>query len=353
MNALTDTPSSPARTPVVAAHRTHKFKLLLRREFWEHKGGFFWAPLIAGGISLLLTGMVIVVGLVAAHRAAGAGKLELDGVNVSGLNLSQLTQRIGAEDMAKFAQGLDLSLFVSSLWPFIVLAFVAFFYCLGALYDERKDRSVLFWKSLPLSDAQTVLSKVVSVALVAPALAAAASIATMFGFLIMISLVVLLHGGNPLTLLWAPANPLQIAASSIAWIPVYALWALPTVGWLLFCSAWARSKPFLWALMVPVFAGIFVSWFDLMELFKLDSSWFWAHVVGRLLLGTVPGMDMVYRDDFSQAMGPQNLEAFLHSLSPARQLAGLASLDVWVGAAVGIAFICIAVQLRRRRELAD
>ena len=60
---------------------------------------------------------------------------------------------------------------------------------------------------------------------------------------------------------------------------MYALWALPTVGWLMFCSAWARSKPFLWALMIPIFAGIFVGWFDLMRGFDLDAGKIWLHVV--------------------------------------------------------------------------
>ncbi|WP_245559572.1 hypothetical protein [Luteimonas mephitis] len=334
-------------------HPTHKFKLLLQREFWEHKGGFLWSPLIAGGISLLLTAMMIVFGLVAAHRAAANGDFQFDGITVNGLDLAQLTSKMDAGDMAEFARGIDLTLFLSSSWPFIVLAFVVFFYCLGALYDERKDRSVLFWKSLPVSDAQTVLSKVASAVVVAPVLAVIASLATMLAFMVMLSIVVLFHGGNPWTLLWGPASPLTIAASSLVWIPVYALWALPTVGWLLLCSAWSRSKPFLWALMVPLFAGIFVSWFDLMELFKLDSSWFWSNVVGRLLLGTVPAMDLVYRNGMAEHAGNQDIQGIVDSLSPASQLASLATPQIWIGAVVGALMIYGAIQLRRRRELAD
>jgi len=261
-----------------------------------------------------------------------------------------LTSRLGPAEMEKFAQGIDLTLFLSSVWPFIVLGFVVFFYCLGALYDERKDRSVLFWKSLPLSDSQTVLSKVASAVVVAPVIAVAAAIATMLGFLVILSAVVLLHGGNPWTLLWGPASPLTIAAGSLAWIPVYALWALPTVGWLLLASAWSRSKPFLWAIMVPLFAGIFVSWFDLMRGFQLDSDWFWQHVVGRLLLGTVPGMDLTYRDGFGQTSGHHNLEGFLHDISPANQLASLAMPELWIGVVAGAAMIYVAIRLRRWRD---
>ncbi|KGM57278.1 membrane protein [Lysobacter arseniciresistens ZS79] len=332
------------------AHPTHKFKLLLRREFWEHRGGFFWAPVIAGGISLLLTLMAIIVGLVAANRAAEAGTLELDGVNVSGLDLGQLTQQMSPQDMAEFADGINLSLFLGSGWPFIVLAFVVFFYCLGALYDERKDRSVLFWKSLPLSDAQTVLSKVASAVLVAPAIAVAVAVVTMFAFMVLISAVVVLHGGNAWTLIWEPASPLSIVAGHIAWIPVYALWALPTVGWLLLCSVWARSAPFLWAVMVPVFAGVFVSWFKLMDVFNMDASWFWTHIVGRLLLGTVPAIDQIYRDDLAESMSNNGLENIVGDLSFSHQIASLAMPELWIGAIAGAVMILGAIRLRRWRD---
>ena len=228
-----------------------------------------------------------------------------------------------------------------------MLGFVVFFYCLGALYDERKDRSVLFWKSLPISDTQTVLSKVASAALVAPIIAIGASILTMFVFMLMISTVVLMHGGNPVELLWGPANPLTLIGGHIAWIPVYALWALPTIGWLLLCSAWARSKPFLWAIMVPLFAGIFVSWFDLMELFNLDSSWFWANAVGRLLLGTFPAIDMAYRGGFDGANGQLDIA---REMSAGNQLQTLAMPELWIGAIVGAAMIFGAIRLRRWRD---
>ena len=67
------------------------------------------------------------------------------------------------------------------------------------------------------------------------------------------------------------------------------MWALPTIGWLMLCSAWSRSKPFLWAILIPVFSGILISWFNLMNVFHLDDGWFWKNIVARLLFGTVPG----------------------------------------------------------------
>ena len=340
------------RTP---SHPTHKLKMLLKREFWEHKGGFLWAPFWACVGSLLVTFMALVVGEVAARRAIGAGKLDggnltADGIHINGLDLRAITSDMDAEAMRNLAGGIDISMLMSSFWPLIVLGFVVFFYCLGCLYDERKDRSVLFWKSLPVSDRDTVLSKAVSALLVAPTLGVAAAIACMFGFLVLISLFVMLHHGNPFTLIWGPGNPLKVAASMVALIPVYALWALPTVGWLMLCSAWSRSKPFLWAILLPVFAGIVVGWFGLMNVFALDTGWFWRNIVFRGLLSVVPGSwyaNDALRDGVGRVNDPGDLVDMIHV---GHSWAIFGSAELWIGAIAGIAMIAAAIRLRRWRD---
>ena len=344
MNALETThATAPATHPAGSARLARTFRLLLRREYWEHKGGFLWAPLIAGGISLLLSIMAAIVGLVLLNRAVADGDFQINGIDIG-----MLTREMSPSDAAQLAQGLDWSLMMSAAWPLIVLAFVVFFYCLGALYDDRKDRSVLFWKSLPLSDTQTVLSKLASAVVVAPVIAVLAAMATMFASLVLMSLLVLAFGGNPVTLLWGPASPLRIVLAMLAWIPVYAVWALPTVGWLLLCSAWARSKPFLWATAVPVITGLLVSWFDIMQLFELGSGWFWRNVVGRLLLGTVPGVDVIYRSTEIAAGG--DAERAEHLLSLGWMYSTFLQPGTWIGALAGVAMIALAIRLRRWRD---
>lgn len=338
-----------------APHATHKFKLLLKREFWEHKGGFLWAPIWAGGISLVLTLMALIVGEVAARRAVASGKMSLGGdVNINGLDLSSITMQMDNSDLNKLAGGIDISTVMSSVWPLIVLAFVVFFYCLGSLYDERKDRSVLFWKSLPVSDRDTVLSKAASALLVAPAIAIGVAILCMFGFLLLVSAFVLLHNGNPIELVWGPGNPLQLAGSMLAAIPVYALWALPTVGWLLLCSAWSKSKPFLWAIMLPVFAGIFISWFDIMNVFNLESGWFWQNIVARGLLSAVPGtwFDVVDINNahITSSEAARQIESIHHLLSLKTTYSVLLTPQLWIGALAGAVMIYAAIRLRRWRD---
>ena len=321
-------------------------KWLLKREYWENRGGFLWAPVIAGGISLLLTALAIGAGLLAANRAAVKGELHVNGVNVNGLDLELLTRQMTPESMAQLAHSLDMTLLVSSAWPFIVLAFVVFFYCLGALYDDRRDRSVLFWKSLPISDTQTVLSKALSALVIAPAIALAAALLTSLGFLLMISAVVLAYGGNPFTLIWGQAHLGALLGAHLSWLVLYAFWALPTVGWLLFCSAWARSKPFLWAVLLPVFAGVVVSWFNYMNLISVSDAGFWSKIVGRGLLSAVPHLDLAFRYD---AESPW-FNSFYSAFSAGSQWAAFTTPALWIGAAVGIALLAGAVVLRRYRN---
>ena len=349
MNAAIDVAGmdvAKSRTPRTPPHPTHKLKLLLRREFWEHKGGFFWAPIWAGGISLLLTLMALIFGEVAMRREAVSG-LKVNGqVMINGLDLNLITEQMSPDDVQKLADGISLSTASAMFWPLLVLGFVVFFYCLGSLYDERKDRSVLFWKSLPVSDRDTVLSKALSALVVAPTLAIAVGIACMVAFLLVLSVFVLLHHGNPFVLLWSPDNLLANAGVALAAIPVYALWALPSAGWLLLCSAWSKSKPFLWAIMIPVFAGVFISWFDLMNVFNLDSSWFWKNVVAHLLGGVFPGTWFTVMDmDGLQVKELGNHLVLLKALYSA-----LATPQLWIGAGAGIAMIAAAVRLRRWRD---
>jgi ABC-2 type transport system permease protein len=353
MNAAADTLSDTPRSAGATRFRpTRPFGWLLRREYWENRGGFLWAPFVAGGISLLLSAMGIVLAMVAARKSMPHdAQISLDDgtqIQINGMDLGMLTSQLGHEELAQLGAGLDITLLMASGWPMIVLTFVVFFYCLGALYDERKDRSVLFWKSLPLSDTQTVLSKLASATLVAPLLAVLAAIATLFGFLALISLVVLFYGGNPVDLLWGPASPLKIAVLYLVGLPVYALWAMPTIGWLMLCSAWAKSKPFLWAIMIPLFAGIFVAWLEFLGVYQ-DQTWpFFKNIVLRMLTSVFP---MTYMDMRMLAEMDGNAPGAMQELlSPVSLYRNLASTNLWIGVAAGAAMIFAAIRLRRWRD---
>jgi ABC-2 type transport system permease protein len=220
------------------------------------------------------------------------------------------------------------------------MSFVLFFYCLGALYDDRRDRSILFWKSLPISDTSTVLSKVVSATILAPVIAAVIGVIMGLLLLLILATTLAFHGANVWQLLTL-AHPFRVIANVVGYIPLYLLWALPSVGWLLFCSAWSRSKPFLWAIVVPVVAGVMVWWFDIMGLFDQSTAWFWTHVVVRGLLSVCPLVIFV--------LEPQDRYG-THSLDLIQSYQALGNLNLWIGAVVGAGLIAGAIWFRRWRD---
>lgn len=317
---------------------------LLKREYWENRGGFFWAPAIGAGVTLLLT----VMGLITAEvfRKKFSGDIQI------GIPLKRLTERLSEEDLSKLGGVLDMALLSMSGLLQIVLFFVVFFYLLAALYDDRRDRSVLFWKSLPLSDSSMVVSKVLAAALVAPLLSTLIAMALQFALLILLSLYVLFHGINPFTVLWGPVSLLNVWGQMLANVPVNALWALPTIGWLLMVSAFARSKPFLWALLVPVSVGLLINWFDLLSIINVEYTAYWKHIVMRILLGVMPGSFPLHLAVTDPAMLVEdgNLQNIASTFGWSLMGQALASLNLWVGAAAGIAMIAIATRLRRWRD---
>jgi ABC-2 type transport system permease protein len=323
----------------VAAHNPmNKLRWLLTREYWEHKGGFLWAPVITAAVFLCLVVGVFVIFQLSVDRSH---------IEIANLELDLLLQKMTPEIAGHVRDGVEGALYLVGGLFGVVLFFVTFFYCLGALYDDRRDRSVLFWKSLPVSDSATVLSKVITALLVAPLISTVLAILTGIAFLALVTVFGAFHGVNVLGLLWGDLAPARVGAHLFALIPVQMLWSLPTIGWLLLCSSWAKSKPFLWALALPIGSGVLVSMADLMQSLAAPDSWFWENVVARVLLSIFPGswLDATQIDDRFE--GPGDLLRLV-DLGSAYQVLG--TLELWVGAVAGIAMIVAAVYFRRKRD---
>ena len=313
------------------------YKWLLKREFWEHKGGFFWTPAVVGAIVALGTAASVVAGL------AFKGK---HGLNINGEQVTNLSNVVTPDDKARIINAVSEGWLLPTGMLFGIMAIVVFFYCLGCLFDERKDRSVLFWKSLPVSDTETVLSKVAMALVAAPLLTLAFGIVT--------SVLVLLIGmagagasGLNLAGVFGQAAtwtaPFELAAA----IPVYAVWALPTVGWLMMVSAWARTKVFLWAVGLPLITGVLLLWFNEMFDFGWNVEWFWHNIIARGLLSVVPGSWFGFVDP-AGGLDPHRDIDF--SFLVVQSWKTLASVHAWAGAAVGAAMIFAATRLRRWKD---
>ena len=315
------------------------FPTLLKREFWEHKGGMLWAPVVVGGLMLGAGAASMFIGL-----AAKTGGIHVNGENIviDGANISQATQ-------TQMAEGLAFAIIPSMAPLAAVLAFVLLFYALGSLFDDRRDRSVLFWKSMPVSNTATVLSKLVSMALVAPLITALVGIvvATLVALLAALSLSA--FGVSVFQELLTTGEFYLAPLAVLAVIPVYALWVLPSIAWCMAVSAWAKRAPFLWAVGTPVLAGILLSWQQAMFDRDLGADWFWEHIVGRLFGSFLPGMWFAFSGNAERIDSFQPTDQSVFELV-SMSYGSLTSPSLWIGLAAAAALVAVAIRLRRWRE---
>jgi ABC-2 type transport system permease protein len=275
----------------------------VRRELWESRSVYL-APLGVAG--LFLFGFLIsLIRLPAQMRTA--------------LALDPQAQRDALMQPYEFAA---LAIMASSF-------LVALLYCVDALASERRERSVLFWKSLPVSDRTTVLAKA-SIPLLVIQLSSFALTVVTQGIMLLLSSAVLAGSGSSPATLWARLPLFHMWFMLLYhYVTVHALWYAPIYAWLLLVSAWARRAAFLWATL-PVLAICIV------ERLAFNTS----HFVGLLehRMGGAPEAVV------STARG-MPIDPMAH-LTP---VAFLSAPGLWLGLAVAAAFLAAAVRLRRYR----
>ncbi len=316
-------------------------KWLLKREYWEHKGGFFWAPVVVATLIAVLSIGSMLYGVAAGNDK---GIFHMGGRDHVSLNtaLSAVTEA----DKAEFAAGLAVGYPAFAMPVLMTLGFVVFFYCLGNLFDERKDRSILFWKSLPISDRESVTSKALMALVAGPVIAI--GIAFALSLLVMFSLMSLaaMNGLNLFGAVLGNSDFYLVFIQLLSYIPIYVLWALPTVGYLMFVSAWAKSKPFLWAVGVPVIGGVILGWISMLTGSNIELDKYWQ-LVARGLVSVFPGSWIPFFNEGNGAnVDSHNLLGTV--MSNTYGLLGTANL--WIGVLIGVAFLFGAVKMRRYRD---
>lgn len=210
---------------------------------------------------------------------------------------------------------------------------VGFFYSLDALYSERRDRSILFWKSLPVSDRTTIVSKASIPLVVLPALAFLLSVATQIVMLVMSTPVLLANGLSPVRL-FAELRFFEGLLIMIYGLTVHALWFAPIYGWFILVSASVRRAPMLWAIL-PLLAVAAVERI-------LFNTWYFMTLLGYRMGGAM-------REAFiwgQKGSGHGDIER-LPQLTPGRFLS---APGLWVGLIFAAICFVAAVRLRRNRE---
>jgi ABC-2 type transport system permease protein len=280
---------------------TRSFYWSVRRELWEHRS-IYLAPLIATAVFLF--GFFIALAL-PHHRHE--------------LLASTATQQL--QPILRPYEILEGLLMVVGM-------IVGVFYCLDALHGERRDRSILFWKSMPVSDITMVLSKAAIPLVVLPAIVVGLSVVTHF-FMLLVSSVVLAGSGLPVAPLWSEVSFVHNSFGLFYHLlTIHVLWHAPFYCWFLLISAWARRAPFLWAFLPPVTIAI-------MEKALFNTEHFWHYLLYRL----AGGMEAMSTGVDSTLLGGH--------LTPLRFLG---TPGLWFGLLFAAACLFAAARLRHYRD---
>ena len=297
---------------------------LIRRELWEHRS-IIVTPIVIGLI--LSLGVLMTEGMLTAHTE------EVDIGIATMSNLGDESHR------SAVINGL---LFIPSVIILIGMSILVIFYSLDALYAERKDKSILFWRSLPVTDAETVISKALTGALVIPLISFAAIIATQLISMLLSSIWIMIEGGNAIHLIWAPASLVSLWAATLAGILMLSLWLSPFLGWFLFVSAFAKRMPLLLAALPIVMLPMLENWI-------FGSKMFFEAFFVRTV---EPIRDAAEAAKASFEISENlRVSSFIADPWQAIDVANfLAKPDLWAGLIVSATFITAAVYVRRYRD---
>jgi ABC-2 type transport system permease protein len=193
-----------------------------------------------------------------------------------------------------------------------------------------------------------VLSKLVTAVVVAPLITLGVAVAVGVLMVLAVCAFLLFHGTNMFGALLSTPQFYLAPLRLVAVLPVYILWALPTVGWLLMVSSMARSKVFLWAVGTPIITTLLLVWAQKILHFDLDALWFASHITSRILLGVVPGSWIGFERPAFQ-LQEEGITPITQTIFDA-SWSTLGGASVWIGAAAGVAMIAVAIYTRRRRE---
>ena len=302
MNAQSDTPPQSAGGSV-PGYRTTKpqpFYWSVRRELWENRS-IYVAPVL----------VAIVV---------------LFGFFVSTIGLPERRREALLLDAAKARAAIEMPYNMAAIMLIITAFIVGVFYCLDALYGERRDRSILFWKSLPVSDSSTLFSKAAIPLIVLPFVTFAVVVVTHTVMMLWTSVLLISHGMSPAST-WTYVPLFRNSFVLLYGLAAIALWHAPIYGWALLVSGWARRATFLWAVLP--FLG--VAFFE------------------RITFGTSHFASML--KDRLMGFAPKAFAFNMHSIDCPRLTPGayLSSSALWLGLIIAAVFIATAIRLRRYR----
>jgi ABC-2 type transport system permease protein len=286
---------------------------LFRREFWENRS-IVWLPAAIGVVVLLLA-------------------------LFSHADLSDMPANVTAEQGRMMGA---VALLLPGAVFFAVMSIYTAWYLLDCLHSDRRDKSILFWKSLPISDTETVISKLLMGSVVIPLVYFIVADIAALGAAFVLSVRL----GSPLvTHLWHLDTWFQLQLLWIYIIVTQALWFLPLTGWLMLVSAWARKAPALWSILPPL-ALVYLER-EIAHTFVLGNL-MWDRVAGYLPRAFNGGSGGAY--SFHTHIDKSDINAPTNVWELINPQAFFSSAALWGGVAVGAALVAAAIVLRHRRS---
>src|SRR5262245_48823832 len=292
--------SSRAGDPSYKPATPEPFYWSVRREIWENRS-LYVAPIVVAVVVLF-------------------------GFLVSTIGLAERRREVLMLDPAKARVAIETPYNMAAIMLILTAFVVGVFYCLDALYGERRDRSILFWKSLPVSDSTTLLSKATIPLVVLPLVTFAIVVATQFVMMLWTTVLLIGHGMNPAST-WTHVPLFRNSLILLYGLAAIALSHAPIYVWALLVSGWVPMAAFLWAVL-PFLAIAFF------ERITFGTSHFGSMLKDRLM-GFAP-----------KAFAFQMHSVDCPQLTP---LAYLSSPGLWLGLLFAAGFIAVAIRLRRYR----
>lgn len=260
-------------------------RTMVRREFWEHRNSFILLP---AALTILLS-LLMVVGLlfidnfdfeINSSQSSNSQSSNTNNTvsnNVSERNFTirfdqgdatviSATQGVLQPQFENNRKTINAGLYGINALFAMVAWWVVIFYFLGSLHSDRRDRSILFWKSMPVSETQTVCSKLLVGLLAVPLIMTAASWLVQLIYVVAALLFAASIGQDPWQAIWPYLNIFQAFANQLGLFVIIALWILPLCAWLMLASAFAKRSPFLVATL-PLVAVVAI------EAFFFDSNY--------------------------------------------------------------------------------
>ena len=296
---------------------------LVRRELWEHRS-LYVVPAVLG--------IVLVLAAVTGQVTISAFGTHVDMALLGATNIG--TEERGAGISALLA--VFASLFVITMWILTV------FYSLDSLYAERKDKSILFWRSMPVTDAETVISKLVTALVVIPIITLGFIALTHLLVLLVTSIWVGMRGANAWHLIWSAVPLFDNWSATLIFILALSLWLAPFVGWFLLVSAYTKRSPMLMAVLPLLLL-------PMLERNIFGSSLFFHAIftrTGQMPIYRTGDFDGIFNTD-SLRIAAENGISLVSMLDVGRFVT---SPGLWLGLVVCALFTTAAMYVRRFRD---